>query len=190
MPTYKADIEKEKNKKKEVYLVDDQCRMYPLVSFGGYSYILLWFCALHGHSYGFHLIDGAEGRKDPFCSLVKYMPDMPDELFYDFACSLSEYCLNREPDFFKNTRFWHDLFHAIGHICGINFRSTKVEELDSINSEICEQVNVYLQCIKYTGFHLSQEHFVFFLQFFLYLLNKEKTERQREMAKITLAGHN
>ena len=114
MPTYKADIEKEKNKKKEVYSVDDeQCRKkYLLVSFGGYSYILLWFCPLHGHSYGSHLIDGAEGRKDPFCSLVKYMPDMPDELFYDFACSLSEYCLNREPDLFKNTRFWHDLFHS------------------------------------------------------------------------------
>ena len=124
MPTYKADIELEKKKKKDVYALEDQeCRKkYPLVSFGGYSYILLWFCPLHGHSYGFHLIDGAEGRKDPFCSLLKYIPEMPEELFYDFACSLSEYCLNREPDLFKNTCFWHDLFHAIGHICGINFR--------------------------------------------------------------------
>ena len=26
----------------------------------------------------------------------------------------------------------------------------------------------YLQCVKYTASHLSQEHFVFFLQFFLY----------------------
>ena len=192
MPTYKVDMEKEKRKKKEVYtLEEEECRKkYPLVSFGGYSYILLWFCPLHGHSYGFHLIDGAEGRKDPFCSLLKYIPDMPDELFYDFACSLSEYCLNREPDLFKNTHFWHDLFHAIGHICGINFRSTKVEGLDGVNSEICEQVNAYLQCIKYTGSHLSQEHFVFFLQFFLYILNQEKTQRQREMAKIALAGHN
>ena len=65
-----------------------------------------------------------------------------------------------------------------------------MEGLDGVNSEIYEQVNAYLQCIKYTGSHLSQEHFVFFLQFFLYLLNKEKTERQREMAKIVLAGHN
>ena len=194
MPTYQTDIENQrrnKNRREGADSVDEeQCRKkYPLVSFGGYSYILLWFCPLHGHSYGFHLIDGAEGRKDPFCSLVKYMEQMPEELYYDFACSLSEYCLNREPDLFKNTRFWHDLFHAIGHICGINFKSTKVEGLDGVNSEICEQVNSYLQCIKYTGAHLSQEHFVFFLQFFLYLLNKEKTERQREMAKIALAGH-
>ena len=125
-----------------------------------------------------------------FCSFVKYLPDMPHELFYGFACSLSEYCLNREPDVFKNTCFWHDLFHAIGHICGINFRSTKVEGLDRVKSEICEQVNVYLQYTKYTGSYLSWEHFVFFLQFFLYLLNQGKTGREREMAKIALAGHN
>ena len=191
MPTYQADIEKDKRKKNEDEANDEgECRKkYPMVSFGGYSYILLWFCPLHGHTYGFHLIDGAEGRKDPFCSLVKYLEEMPEELYYDFACSLNQYCMNREPDLFKNTRFWHDLFHAIGHICGINFRSTKVEGLDGVNSEICEQVNSYLQFIKYTGSHLSQEHFVFFLQFFLYLLNKDKTERHREMAKIALAGH-
>ena len=194
LPIYQADIDGHKYKKDKTHadetLDEGECRKkYPLVSFGGYSYILLWFCPLHGHCYGFHLIDGAEGRKDPFCSLVKYMEEMPEELFYDFACSLSEYCLNREPQLFKNTRFWHDLFHAIGHMCGINFKSTKVEGMDGVNSEICEQVNSYLQCIKYTGSHLSQEHFVFFLQFFLYLLNEDKTERQREMAKIALAGH-
>ena len=65
-----------------------------------------------------------------------------------------------------------------------------MEGLDHVKSEICEQVNAYLQCIEYTGSHLSQEYFVFFLQFFLYLLNQEKTKREREMAKIVLAGHN
>ena len=54
--------------------------------------------------------------------------------------------------------------------------------------EICEQVNSYLQAIKYTGTHLSQEYFVFFLQFFLYLLNEDKTEHQRELAKLAVAG--
>lgn len=190
MPTYQADLEKNKNKKNNGTATSDgECRKkYPLVSFGGYSYMFLWFCPLHGHTYGFHLIDGAEGRKDPFCSILKYLEKMPEELYYDFACQLSDYCLNREPDLFKNTRFWHDLFHAIGHICGINFKSTKVEGLQGVNSEICEQVNSYLQCIKYTGSHLSQEHFVFFMQFFLYLLNEEKTQRHREIAKIAIAG--
>ena len=62
--------------------------------------MFLWFCGQHGHCYGFHLISGGEGWKDPFSSLYKYMKDMPKDVFYDFACNLSEYALNREPDFF------------------------------------------------------------------------------------------
>ena len=118
-----------------------------------------------GHAYGFHLIQGGEGRKDPFASLYKYLETPPKDVFYDFACQLSEYCLNREPELFKNTGFWHDLFHAIGHKCGICFKSRRVGGLEGINTEICEQVNAFLQCIKYTAAHLSQEHFTCFLQF-------------------------
>ena len=164
MPQYEKNLKDNKNREPRR---DQDCRkVYPTVSHGGYSYILLWFCPIHGHSYGFHIIDGAEGPKDVFCSLLKYKEDMPQELFYDNACHLSEYCLNREPALFEDTRFWHDLFHAIAHLCGINFKSTRVEGFGGINTEICEQVNSYLQAIKYTGTHLSQDHFVFFLQFF------------------------
>ena len=52
--------------------VDGACtKNYPGVSYGGFGYILLWFCPIHGHCYGFHLISGGEGRKDPFSSLFK-----------------------------------------------------------------------------------------------------------------------
>ena len=186
MPQYEKNSKDNKNREPRR---DQDCRkVYPTVSHGGYSYILLWFCPIHGHSYGFHIIDGAEGPKDVFSSLLKYKEDMPQELFYDNACHLSEYCLNREPALFEDTRFWHDLFHAIAHLCGINFKSTRVEGFGGINTEICEQVNSYLQAIKYTGTHLSQDHFVFFLQFFLYLLNNDKTRRQSELASLAIAG--
>ena len=103
--------------------VDPACtKNYPGVSYGGFGYILLWFCPIHGHSYGFHLISGGEGRKDPFSSIFKYKPEAPKELFYDNACQLHEYCFNREPAFFLDTRFWHDLFHSIGHLCGSNYK--------------------------------------------------------------------
>lgn len=157
---------------------------YPGVSYGGFGYMFIWFCPIHGHTYGFHLIAGGEGRRDPFCSLFKYKATMPEDIFYDFACSLSEFALNREPNLFRNTRFWHDLFHALGHLCGWNFKSGRVVGLEGINTEICEQVNSYLQCIKYTGSHLSQEHFMFFTQFFLYMLNCKKTEVFRQQATI------
>ena len=127
--------------------------------------MLLWFCPIYGHCYGFHIIAGGEGHKDPFSSLFKYCQEMPEHIYYDFACQLSEYCLNREPELFKHAWFWHDLFHLVGHVCGINFKSGRVLGLKGVNSEICEQVNSYLQCIKYTATHLSQEHFAFLLSF-------------------------
>ena len=48
----------------------DKCQKYfPRVNYGGFGYIFLWFCPVHGHSYGFHCINGGEGRKDVFSSL-------------------------------------------------------------------------------------------------------------------------
>ena len=68
------------------------------------------------------------------------------------------------------------------------FKSGRVLELDGINTEISEQVNGYLQCVKYTASHLSQEHFMFFMQFFLYLLNKDKSQTFKKQAAIAIAG--
>ncbi|KAL4240007.1 hypothetical protein ACF0H5_000802 [Mactra antiquata] len=61
----------------------------------GTSTLFLWFCADHGHCYGFHMTN-AEGRKDPSASLYSYLEKPPSDVFYDFACNLQEYCLNRE----------------------------------------------------------------------------------------------
>ena len=184
MPSYKVSGKVDESSKYDEEPQIDQCRkFFPKVSFGGFGYLFLWFCPVHGHSYGFHIIAGGEGRKDAFASLYKYLEEPPEHIFYDFACQLSEYCLNREPLLFRNTRFWHDLFHSIGHLCGINFKSGRVQGLEGVNTEICEQVNSFLQCIKYTASHLSQDHFIFFLQFFLYLMNKDKTQ------KSTLGGN-
>ena len=173
----------------DVPTVDDMCKKkFPHVSYGGYGYMFLWFCPIHGHCYGFHLISGAEGRKDPFSSIFKYLPEPPTDIFYDFACQYSEYCLNREPQYFLSTRFWHDLFHSITHKCGKCFKSSRICGMVGINSEICEQFNSYLQCIKYTASHLSQSHFMFFIQFFIYLWNVEKTKKFQNIIDIAIAG--
>ena len=144
MPTYYVSGDrKAKNPKfDDMPDVDPACsKLFPKISRSGFGYLFLWFCPVHGHSYGFHLIAGGEGRKDPFASLYKYCAHMPKDIYYDFACQLSEYCLNREPELFKNTRFWHDLFHFIGHLCGVNFKSGRVLGLEGVNTEICEQVS-------------------------------------------------
>ena len=86
------------------------------------SYCMFMFCPLHGHIWGkstacemfltylgFHLIDGAEGRKDVHNVLYRYLNQAPQVMYYDFACSLSEYCLNRAGAFYQETRFFHDV---------------------------------------------------------------------------------
>jgi hypothetical protein len=133
------------------------------------------------------MIFGHEGRKDPFNAVYKYKETAPTEFVYDYACQLSEYCLNREPKFFCCTRFWHDLFHGFPHNCGEGFKSQRVPQLRGLNTEQAEQFNSYLQCVKYTANHLSQVHSMFFTQFMGYLWNEDKTERFNKINKVLLA---
>ena len=60
------------------------------------AYIMFFSCPVHGHCFGGHIIDGKEGRKDPSYALYTHLPKAPSILFYDFACSLEEFNLNRE----------------------------------------------------------------------------------------------
>ena len=80
------------------------CRKhYPKFSSKGSTFLFLWFCPLHGHCYGGHIINGAKGRKDPHFSLYTHLENVPKKLFYDFACSLNEYALSRESGYFGGT---------------------------------------------------------------------------------------
>lgn len=172
--TYDEPPEKEENK----------CnKAFPSVGMGGYAFMFLWFCAIHGHSYGFHLIKGAEGRRDPFNALFKYFFSFPWFLFYDFGCGLSEYALNREPAYWARIRIFQDIFHNFGHNCGFSYDFARLKGLRNINSEICEQFNSFIQCIKYTGTHLSQSHFIFLMQFFIMRWNHKKTQTRTNKLK-------
>lgn len=39
-------------------------KRYTKVFLGGWPHLFLWFCPIHGHCFGFHIISGPEGRKD------------------------------------------------------------------------------------------------------------------------------
>ena len=186
MPHYKVS-DSGRGGTDEAYRAPPCTKKYPQVSSGGWGYMFLFFCPIHGHCYGFHLVDGAEGRKDPFSALYKYKPHAPKDIFYDFACQFNEYCLNREPAFFKWMRVWHDLFHGCNHICVPCFKSSRVQGL-SYNTEICEQFNSYLQSIKFTGSHLSQTNFMLFSQFMVFVWNREKTRKFKKFISIALRG--
>ena len=155
----------------------DPCRKdFPRPSKHGWSHLFLWFCAKHEHCYGFHIISGSEGRKDPFASAYQYMENAPDHVWYDFSCSLCEYALNREPYFFRETRFWLDEFHSYHHTCGDNHKSQRVADVPHPNTSVCEQFNSYLKNFLYFQTHQTQSHFTFFLQFFIHVWNERKTK--------------
>jgi hypothetical protein len=169
--------------------IDQGCKkIFPQVSYGGFGYMFLYMCPEHGHGYGFHMVKGGEGRKDAFAPLFKYKPSPPKEVYYDFACQASEYCLNREPEWFKWVRFWHDLFHAVYHVCVPLFKSRRVQGLESANSEICEQFNSYLKSIKFTASSMTQKHFMLFTQFMILRWNRLKTKLWREIEQTSFGG--
>jgi len=153
----------------------------------GTSTLFLWFCADHGHCYGFHMT-GAEGRKDPALSLYSYLETPPQDVFYDFACNLQEYCLNRESGYYKNEHFFHNIFHGYSHKCSSAFTASRLQGFESVKSEICEQFNSFIQCIKRSARQMSQSHFCFYLQFFLNEWNKKKKLSYEKKIRIALAG--
>ena len=44
----------------------------------------------------------------------------PETIVYDNCCNLHNYCLNREPEFFRNSQFLIDRFHWSNHIGSYN----------------------------------------------------------------------
>lgn len=167
LPTYNIAKTKDNNSCKKYFTGSSKA---------GTTFLFLWFCPLHGHCYGFHMITGSEGRKDPASSAFQYLQNPPDELYYDFSCQLEEYCLNREPGYWRCCRFHHDVFHGFSHKCPFVYNSSRLLNLSvRVNSSICEQFNSYIQKIKYSARAMSQHHFVFYLQFFIDDWNDRKT---------------
>ena len=138
-------------------------KKFPQVSKKDISYLFLWFCPQHGHCYGSHVIPGAEGRKDPAASLYTHTVKAPDVIMYDFCCGLSKYVHNRESGFFKNARFFHNMFHSYTHKCKPAFRCNKLIGFDGVNSSIWEQFNSFLQNNKTSAKLMSQTHFAFYI---------------------------
>lgn len=168
---------------------DHACRKkFPVVTTKASTFLFLWFCPIHGHCYGFHIVNGSEGRKDPPCSLFNHLEKPPSIIYYDFACSLEEYFLNRENGYVKNTRFYHDIFHSYNHKCSSVYKSQNMKGLDYVNSSICEQFNSYLQCIKSSARNMSQIRFMFYVQYMISLWNEQKKVNYQKKLRTAIKG--
>ena len=73
------------------------------------------------------------------------------------------------------TQFYHNMFHGVNHKC-LSFlgsqRLSKNQMNTGTNSSACEQINLFLQRIKVALKLMSQNHSLFYLQFFIHQWNR------------------
>jgi hypothetical protein len=136
-------------------------------------------CAWCTHSvcYGFHCIPQGEGRNDVFSAIVTRWPLPPKRVVYDFACALGPYCMTREPEFFADTLFVIDNFHAKGHTkCApAAFLSTYSDadpRLAHINSSAAECGNGGINRIRKSVSYMSQDRAICYTKVFLSIWNR------------------
>ncbi|KAJ7283899.1 hypothetical protein C8J57DRAFT_1054321 [Mycena rebaudengoi] len=138
----------------------------------------------HSICYGFHCIPLGEGRNDVFSAIVTHWPQAPKRVIYDFACALGPYCLTREPDFFAETQFMIDDFHASGHSkCSpAAFLKTYAlvdPRLGRINSSAAECGNGGIARIRKSVSYMTQARAIIFTQVFIAIWNRMRIRKQR-----------
>ena len=117
---------------------------------------------------------------------------VPATIVYDNCCNLHNYCLNREPDFFKKAKFLVDRFHwsnhtgmvryydivhvcysnTLGCSCGYNLGS--YPQFLSVNTQVVEQANSTLSRIKSSVSYMTPKHFMNHCKLYLWYRNKYK----------------
>ncbi|KAJ7656998.1 hypothetical protein DFH06DRAFT_1269441 [Mycena polygramma] len=133
----------------------------------------------HSVCYGFHCIPRGEGRNDVFSALVTRWEQPPKRVIYDFACALAPYCMTREPEFFAQTQFLIDDFHAVGHkkcapaaflktYCAIDPR------LRHVNSSAGECGNSGISRIRKSVSYMSQDRAIVYTKVFLCIWNRQR----------------
>lgn len=148
----------------------------------GYTGGLMAIWCTHSVCYGFHCIPKGEGRNDVFSALFTRWKEPPKYVIYDFACALAPYCWIREYEFFKNTIFLIDKFHAVGHTrCSRACFISNYEEwnamLKEINSSAAECGNSALLRIRKTMRYLSQERSILYVWLFLAIWNRIQRQK-------------
>ena len=118
---------------------------------------------VHGIVYGFHFLKDDESPNDLFTLLLTRFPHdkRPALVFYDNACKLYEYILNREPWLLKDMRVLVDSFHYGGwrargmlgtnvpiHKCPNSFDTKEHVVGKEFNTQYEEHSNAYISLHK------------------------------------------
>ncbi|XP_066271346.1 uncharacterized protein [Branchiostoma lanceolatum] len=132
----------------------------------------------HAICYGFEVMLEPESPKYPFRILKSRFSTAPSVIIYDNACQLHSYCLNRDPGFFQNSRFFVDRLHFKNHkgcskgYCLDMYKASF--DILTINSQINEQANSGLRRIEGQLSYMNPRNFLHRLVTFLAVKNLDK----------------
>ncbi|XP_066910086.1 uncharacterized protein [Clytia hemisphaerica] len=131
----------------------------------------------HGICYGFQVMAKEESPNVPFTIFRTRFQKSPRYIVYDNNCSLHAYCLNRDPVFFRETKFLVDRFHWKNHTaCGTGYCMNIYHELEWLNSQINEQQNASTKGLKTQLSYMRPDHFMSHCKFFLWYRNSLKQD--------------
>ena len=84
---------------------------------------------------------------------------------YDNVCKIHQYCLSRDPHFFKSTLLVVDRFHWKGHIgCSKGYNLNEYNtalEVNNLNSQVNEQENAGIKRLSGMLAYVTLDNFIF-----------------------------
>ena len=151
---------------------DSYCRKmsgsHPTLSPGMFTI----FCR-HRVCLGFTLMTHSESPKTPFEIFLRrfssFLPQL--RIFYDNACNLHQYALNREPARFSETIFLVDRLHYQDHTACSEGYSTNTYNTDSsikkMNTQLNEQANADLRNLSKQVTYMKPANVIMHTKLFL-----------------------
>ena len=101
----------------------------------------------------------------------------PQLVIYDNSCNLHEFCMRREPDFFRFTQFLLDRLHVAGHSrCTVAYDPYKHRAVVKINTQVCEQENAKYKPLKKQLYKMGQVTFLFHFLHFQFMDQLERDD--------------
>jgi hypothetical protein len=130
----------------------------------------------HIIAYGFHCIPVGKGRNDVFSAIYTQFPEPPKYIIYNFACALGPYCMICEPDYFADSTFAIDRFHAPDHVkceeaCLLSTCTAIDPQLKLLNMSAAECRNSGLKRIRKVVHYMGQKWAMIYTQVFLAIWN-------------------
>jgi hypothetical protein len=96
-------------------------------------------------------------------------PRAPQVIVYDNCCNLNDFCMAREPLFYKNTLFVIDRLHENSHgSCSPVYSANRYVQLNDTNTQLAEQRNSTYVQKRAQLFAMGQFMFLFHLRYHTY----------------------